>query len=129
MTTHVDTAHREVVLVEEGSPVELGTPGVILDVELPNRGAAASLVPPGFKRLRVHAGRRGQLRREPTPGEPLADCGSRTGWRARRGGSTAGDAVHPHGREAVRRDACLQRTVHGLMRPLARRRRRLSRTK
>jgi len=36
------------VLVGEGSPVELGTPGLILDVELPTGGGVASLVPPGF---------------------------------------------------------------------------------
>src|SRR2546428_12393845 len=35
------------VLVGEGSPVELGTPGLILDVELPTGGSAASPVPPG----------------------------------------------------------------------------------
>lgn len=31
-----------------GSPVELGTPGLVLDVELPTGGGIASLVPPGF---------------------------------------------------------------------------------
>src|ERR1700730_17006359 len=36
------------VLVGEGSPVELGTPGLILDVELPNGGAFSSPVPHEF---------------------------------------------------------------------------------
>jgi quercetin 2,3-dioxygenase len=36
------------VLVGEGSPVELGTPGIILDVELPKGGAFNSQVPSDF---------------------------------------------------------------------------------
>jgi quercetin 2,3-dioxygenase len=36
------------VLVGEGSPIHLGTPGLILDVELPNGGAFTSPVPSGF---------------------------------------------------------------------------------
>ena len=36
------------VLVGEGSSVELGTPGLILDVELPAGGGFASSVPPGL---------------------------------------------------------------------------------
>ncbi len=36
------------VLVGQGSPVELGTPGIILDVEFPNGGAFSSPVPSGF---------------------------------------------------------------------------------
>jgi quercetin 2,3-dioxygenase len=36
------------VLVGEGSPVELGTPGLILDVELPKGGGFTSPVPSGF---------------------------------------------------------------------------------
>jgi redox-sensitive bicupin YhaK (pirin superfamily) len=36
------------VLVGEGSPVELGTPGLILDVELPTGGSVAHPVPPDF---------------------------------------------------------------------------------
>jgi redox-sensitive bicupin YhaK (pirin superfamily) len=35
-------------LVGDGSPVELGTPGLILDVELPKGGAFSSPVQPGF---------------------------------------------------------------------------------
>lgn len=35
-------------LVGEGSPVELGTPGLILDVELPRGGGFASPIPSGF---------------------------------------------------------------------------------
>ncbi len=36
------------VLVGEGSPIELGTPGLILDVELPGGGGFSSPVPSGF---------------------------------------------------------------------------------
>jgi hypothetical protein len=39
------------VLVGEGSPVELGTPGLILDVELPKGGAFTSPVPSDFNGL------------------------------------------------------------------------------
>ena len=35
-------------LVGEGSPVELGTPGLILDVELPTGGVFSTAVPSGF---------------------------------------------------------------------------------
>jgi quercetin 2,3-dioxygenase len=36
------------VLVGEGSPVELGTPGLILDIELPKGGGFTSPIEPGF---------------------------------------------------------------------------------
>ena len=36
------------VLVGEGSPVELGTPGLILDIELPQGGAFATPIPSDF---------------------------------------------------------------------------------
>jgi len=37
------------ILVGEGSPVHLGTPAVILDVELPQGGKFTTPVPPGFQ--------------------------------------------------------------------------------
>src|SRR2546421_4483146 len=37
------------VLVGEGSPVQLGTPALILDVELPEGGTVTTPVPPGFQ--------------------------------------------------------------------------------
>jgi redox-sensitive bicupin YhaK (pirin superfamily) len=37
------------VLVGEGSPVRLGTPALILDIELPTGGEVASAVPPEFQ--------------------------------------------------------------------------------
>jgi redox-sensitive bicupin YhaK (pirin superfamily) len=37
------------VLVGEGSPVQLGTPALILDIELPNGGAVSTAVPPEFQ--------------------------------------------------------------------------------
>lgn len=36
------------VLVGEGSPIELGTPGLILDVELPEGGGFSSAIPSHF---------------------------------------------------------------------------------
>jgi quercetin 2,3-dioxygenase len=39
------------VLVGEGSPIELGTPGLILDVELPKGGTVEIAVPAGFNGL------------------------------------------------------------------------------
>jgi quercetin 2,3-dioxygenase len=37
------------VLVGEGSPLRLGTPALILDVELPDGGKATTAVPPEFR--------------------------------------------------------------------------------
>jgi redox-sensitive bicupin YhaK (pirin superfamily) len=37
------------VLVGEGSPIELGTPAIVLDVELPHGGAVTIPVPPEFQ--------------------------------------------------------------------------------
>jgi quercetin 2,3-dioxygenase len=37
------------VLVGEGSPVRLGTPAVVLDIELPTGGGATTAVPPEFQ--------------------------------------------------------------------------------
>jgi len=37
------------VLVGEGSPVRLGTPGLILDIELPTGGEVTTSVPPEFQ--------------------------------------------------------------------------------
>jgi quercetin 2,3-dioxygenase len=37
------------VLVGEGSPVQLGTPAMILDIELPEGGQVSTPVPPGFQ--------------------------------------------------------------------------------
>jgi hypothetical protein len=54
------------------------------------------------------------LPRQHAVDEPLADCRSRTGSRAEGGRCAARDALHAHGREAVRREACLYRIVRGL---------------
>jgi redox-sensitive bicupin YhaK (pirin superfamily) len=43
-----DADARVRVLVGEGSPIKLGTPGLILDVELPHRGSLSSPIPPDF---------------------------------------------------------------------------------
>jgi quercetin 2,3-dioxygenase len=37
------------VLVGDGSPVRLGTPALVLDIELPMGGEVTTLVPPGFQ--------------------------------------------------------------------------------
>jgi redox-sensitive bicupin YhaK (pirin superfamily) len=37
------------VLVGEGSPIRLGTPALILDIELPEGGQVSTRVPPGFQ--------------------------------------------------------------------------------
>ena len=71
--------------------------------------------PVRFQRLRLHAGRRSQSRRQPTPGEPCADCRTRTGSLDHRGRCAARNTFHAHGRKAIRRDADLQRTVCRLM--------------
>jgi quercetin 2,3-dioxygenase len=39
------------VLVGEGSPVQLGTPALVLDIELPNGGEVTTPVPPEFQGL------------------------------------------------------------------------------
>ncbi len=57
-------------LVGEGSPVELGTPALILDVELPDGGQVTTPVPPefqGFAYLLDGEGRFGANRRRATP--------------------------------------------------------------
>ena len=102
------------VLVGDGSPIELGTPGLILDVEMPKGGAFTSPIPSDFNgfvymlegeaslganRLRASRSQIAVL----GPGQTLSGR-----WAAR-------DTFHAHGREAIRRDACLQRTVCRLM--------------
>jgi redox-sensitive bicupin YhaK (pirin superfamily) len=37
------------VLVGDGSPVRLGTPALVLDIELPTGGGVTTTVPPGFQ--------------------------------------------------------------------------------
>ena len=102
------------VLVGEGSPVELGTPGLILDVELPKGGAFSSPVPSdfnGFVYMLEGEASFGANRLRASRSQ-IAVLGP--GRRSDRGRCAARDALHAHGREAVRRDARLQRTVRGL---------------
>ena len=101
------------VLVGEGSPVELGTPGLILDVELPRGGGFSSPTPADFNAfvyLLEGEASFGVTRRRAT----VRKSRFWTGCCARRGGSQPGDALRTHGREALRRDANLQRAVRGL---------------
>ena len=102
------------VLVGDGSPVELGTPGLILDVELPRGGSFSAPRPLRLQRLRGRVGRRSQSRRRGTSGEPLADRRPRNGSCFDGGRCAAWNALPAHGWQAVRRDARLQRTVRGL---------------
>ena len=60
------------VLVGEGSPVRLGTPGLILDVELPTGGEFTTSIPPefqGFAYLLEGQGRFGANRRLAKPAQ------------------------------------------------------------
>jgi redox-sensitive bicupin YhaK (pirin superfamily) len=89
------------VLVGEGSPVELGTPGVILDVELPKGGSFTTQIPSDFKGFAYMLEGEAHL------------CSSRR-QRVDRGGCDPRYALLADGRQAVRRKARLQRTVRGL---------------
>ena len=58
------------VLVGEGSPVQLGTPALILDIELPDGGQVTTPVPPefqGFAYVLDGEGAFGANRRRATP--------------------------------------------------------------
>jgi quercetin 2,3-dioxygenase len=77
------------VLVGEGSPVELGTPGLILDVELPTGGSVAQSGPPhvnGFVYLLEGESCLGANRR-PARRSQIAVLGP--------GGTLAVDEAHP----------------------------------
>ena len=72
------------VLVGEGSPVELGTPGLILDVELPHgrRASAPRSRPTSTASSTCWKARPASA---PTDAGPLADRRPRAGWCAERG--------------------------------------------
>lgn len=53
------------VLVGEGSPVQLGTPALILNVELPTGGELVTPVPREFQGFAYLLGRQSSLRGEP----------------------------------------------------------------
>ena len=101
------------VLVGEGSPVQLGTPALILDVELPEGGRGTTPVPPefqGFAYLLEGEAAFGANRRRARL--PSSSC-----WGlARRSASPtpSRNTVHAHGRGAVRRGSRVQRAVRGL---------------
>ena len=58
------------VLVGEGSPIELGTPALILDVELPDGGSFATPVPAEFNGFLYMLEGDAGCRREPKSGDP-----------------------------------------------------------
>ena len=66
-------------LVGPGSPVELGTPGLILDVELPEGGSFERADPVRVQRVRVDARGRGERRRQRAraPVGPRSRCSGR----------------------------------------------------
>ena len=70
------------VLVGEGSPVHLGTPALILDVELPDGWAGDDTGPTRVPGVRLPAGGRGHVRSQPAPGEasPARPAGSGRGF-------------------------------------------------
>ena len=114
-------------LVGEDSLVELGTPGLVLDIELPTDGSVANPVPPGFNAFvylldgeATVGANRCPVRRSQIAVLGLGRC-------ARRGGRAARNTVRAHGREALRRNADLQRTVCRLTCPSTSRRLRLPR--
>jgi hypothetical protein len=57
------------VLVGEGSPVQLGTLALILDIELPEGGQVTTQVPAEFQGFDLRVGRRGRLWCQPSPSE------------------------------------------------------------
>ena len=66
------------VLVGEGSPVELGTPGLILDVELPNGRRLQHRVPSDFNGFVYMLEGEADFGANRRPGEPVADRRPRT---------------------------------------------------
>ena len=88
-------------LVGPGSPVELGTPGLILDVELPLGGRFETAVPAEFNAFVWMLDGERRHRGERVQGVPRAD---RDPW-SRRGAARdrcrSGHAVHADGREAI----------------------------
>jgi len=66
-------------LVGPGSPVELGTAGLILDIEVPKGGGVKVPVDPGFQRIRLDARGRGVCRRKRPARQTIPDRGPRSG--------------------------------------------------
>ncbi len=103
------------VLVGDGSPVELGTPGLILDVELPKGGTFTTPVPSdfnGFVYILEGVAVLGVTQHRVSRSQIAVLGPGRIGHHGR---CAAGDTSHAHGCEAVRRGARLQRTVCRLM--------------
>jgi len=102
------------VLVGEGSPVQLGTPALILDVELPSGGQVTTSVPPGFQGFayvldgEAAFGANRRLARPPQ----LVLLGPGGGVRGQR--RRPRHPVPAHDRAAVRGSPRLQRAVRGL---------------
>ncbi len=102
------------VLVGEGSPVQLGTPALILDIELPEGGGVTTPVPPefqGFAYLLEGEAAFGANRRRRTT-SPARPAGARRVVRRHRGRPR--NTVPAHGGAAVRRGTRVQRPVRGL---------------
>ena len=67
-------------LVGPGSPVELGTPGLILDVELPTGGAFSAPVDPEFNAFVWMLEGEASVGANGKPRRPIPDRGPRSGW-------------------------------------------------
>ena len=96
-----------------GFSVQLGTPALILDVELPD-GGGHDAGPARLPRLRIPAGGRGCVRSQPTSSttSPAGPAGARRSVRRHRGRPK--NTVPTHGGTAVRRGTRVQRAVRGL---------------
>ena len=99
------------VLVGEGSPVRLGTPALILDVELPTGGQVTTSGAARVPGLRLRARGRSHLRGQPPAGKAAAarPAGSRRRVRSRR--RRPGHPILAHDRAAIRGSPHVQRAI------------------
>jgi redox-sensitive bicupin YhaK (pirin superfamily) len=102
------------VLVGEGSPVHLGTPAVILDVELPEGGQVTTPVPPEFHGFAYVLDGSGAFGANLHPAKPpqLVLLGSGKG--AHGHGRRSRHSIPAHDGEALRRGTRVRRTVRRL---------------
>jgi redox-sensitive bicupin YhaK (pirin superfamily) len=103
-------------LVGPGSPVELGTPGLILDVELPEGGSFDTPIPTEFNAFVWMLEGEASVGCERAVRPPVADRGARPRERTERHERSGRDAVHADGGAPLWRSSLqLQRTIRGLM--------------
>ena len=102
------------VLVGEGSPVQLGTPALILDIELPTGGAVTHTGSSGVPELRLYPRGRGHFRCQSAPGQAAPARPARPRRCVHGHGCGKRHAVPADGRTAVSGDAAVQRAIRGL---------------